>query len=49
MVSKVPYLGDIPYAGAIFRNTDWQDQETDLVMSVRPEIVEAAAAQCAGL
>ena len=39
VVSKVPYLGDIPYAGAIFRNTNWQDQETDLVMSVRPEIV----------
>ena len=39
VVSKVPYLGDIPYAGAIFRNTSWQDQETDLVMSVRPEIV----------
>ena len=34
-VSKVPYLGDIPYAGAIFRNTSWQDQETDLVMSHR--------------
>ncbi len=39
VVSKVPYLGDIPYAGALFRNTSWQDQETDLVMSVRPEIV----------
>jgi Flp pilus assembly secretin CpaC len=39
VVSKVPYLGDIPYAGAMFRNTSWQDQETDLVMSVRPEIV----------
>jgi Flp pilus assembly secretin CpaC len=39
VVSKVPYLGDIPYAGAMFRNTNWQDQETDLVMSVRPEIV----------
>jgi len=39
VVSKVPYLGDIPYAGALFRNTDWQDQETDLVMSVRPQIV----------
>ena len=25
VVSKVPYLGDIPYAGAMFRNTSWQD------------------------
>ncbi len=39
VVAKVPYLGDIPYAGALFRNTSWQDQETDLVMSVRPQIV----------
>jgi Flp pilus assembly secretin CpaC len=39
VVSKVPYLGDLPYAGALFRNTNWEDQQTDLVMSVRPEIV----------
>ena len=38
-VHKVPYLGDVPYVGAMFRNTDWHDAETDLVMSVRPEIV----------
>ena len=39
VVSKVPYLGDIPYAGALFRNTSWQDAQTDLVMSVQPQIV----------
>jgi Flp pilus assembly secretin CpaC len=39
VVRKVPYLGDLPYAGAIFRNTSWQDSETDLVMSVQPQIV----------
>ena len=38
-IQKVPYLGDLPYAGALFRNTDWQDSETDLVMSVSPQIV----------
>jgi len=38
-IQKVPYLGDLPYAGALFRNTDWTDSETDLVMSVTPEIV----------
>jgi pilus assembly protein CpaC len=38
-VEKVPYLGDIPYAGALFRNTYWQAAETDLVMSVTPQIV----------
>ncbi|MGH7907298.1 MAG: type II and III secretion system protein family protein [Candidatus Binataceae bacterium] len=39
VVRKVPYLGDIPYAGAFFRNTSYQDQKTDLVMSVTPRIV----------
>src|SRR5579872_1779703 len=38
-IQKVPYLGDLPYAGSLFRNTDWQDTETDLVMSVSPQIV----------
>ena len=39
VVQKVPYLGDLPFAGAIFRNTYWQDSETDLVMAVVPQIV----------
>jgi pilus assembly protein CpaC len=38
-IQKVPYLGDIPYVAGLFRNTYWSDQETDLVMSVTPEIV----------
>jgi Flp pilus assembly secretin CpaC len=39
-VQKVPYLGDIPYLKGLFHNTYWSDQETDLVMSVTPEIVQ---------
>ena len=39
IIQKVPYLGDIPYAGGLFRNTEWDDTETDLVMSVTPNIV----------
>jgi pilus assembly protein CpaC len=39
IIQKVPYLGDIPYAGGLFRNTEWDDTETDLVMSVTPDIV----------
>jgi pilus assembly protein CpaC len=39
IIQKVPYLGDIPFAGGLFRNTAWTDTETDLVMSVTPEIV----------
>ncbi len=39
VVQKVPYLGDLPFAGGLFRNTNWQDTETDLVMAVTPRIV----------
>jgi pilus assembly protein CpaC len=39
VIQKVPYLGDIPYVRGLFRNTDWEDTETDLVMSVTPQIV----------
>jgi Flp pilus assembly secretin CpaC len=38
-IQKVPYLGDIPYLSGLFRNTSWQNTETDLVMSVTPQIV----------
>jgi Flp pilus assembly secretin CpaC len=38
-VQKVPYLGDIPYLAGLFRNTYWSNKETDLIMSVTPEIV----------
>jgi Flp pilus assembly secretin CpaC len=39
VVEKVPYLGDIPYAGALFRTTSYQNNSTDLVMVVTPELV----------
>jgi pilus assembly protein CpaC len=39
VVQKVPYLGDIPYAGALFRNTSYQNNSTDLVMVVTPQLV----------
>jgi Flp pilus assembly secretin CpaC len=38
-VQKVPYLGDIPWVRGLFRTTSYSDQESDLVMSVTPEIV----------
>ena len=38
-IQKVPYLGDIKYVGGLFRNTSYQNTETDLVMSVTPQIV----------
>jgi pilus assembly protein CpaC len=39
VVQKVPYLGDVPYLGGLFRNTSYQNTESDLVMSVTPQIV----------
>ena len=39
-VQKVPYLGDLPYAGGLFRNTSYSNTETDLIMSVTPQIVQ---------
>ena len=38
-VSKTPYLGDIPYLGYLFKSTTYQDQDSDLVMAVTPQIV----------
>jgi pilus assembly protein CpaC len=39
-IQKVPYLGDLPYAGGLFRNTSYSNTETDLIMSVTPQIVQ---------
>jgi len=38
-VQKVPYLGDIPYLGGLFRLTTYNNAETDLIISVTPQIV----------
>ncbi|HXW82862.1 MAG TPA: pilus assembly protein N-terminal domain-containing protein [Candidatus Binataceae bacterium] len=42
-VNKVPYLGDMPYLGALFKTTAYNATETDLVMSVTPQIVRPLA------
>ncbi len=38
-VNKVPYLGDIPWVRGLFRNTYYTNSNTDLVMTVTPQIV----------
>ncbi len=43
-IQKVPYLGDIPFLGGLFRNTSYQDEKTELVMSVTPKLVGAVPA-----
>jgi Flp pilus assembly secretin CpaC len=38
-LQKTPYLGDIPYLGYLFKSTTYQDQQSDLVMTVTPQII----------
>jgi pilus assembly protein CpaC len=38
-IKKVPYMGDLPYLGGLFRQTYYNHVKTELVMSVSPHIV----------
>jgi pilus assembly protein CpaC len=38
-IDQLPWLGDMPVLGALFRSTDYQKNETDLVILVTPHIV----------
>jgi pilus assembly protein CpaC len=39
MTRRVPFFGDIPFGGQIFRRDDTQAEESELVMLVTPELV----------
>ena len=39
-VSKVPFLGDIPFAGALFRSTQRINNKAELLIFVTPRILE---------
>ena len=41
-VSKIPLLGDIPILGALFRSTNFQKDESELLFLVTPRIVKAS-------
>jgi pilus assembly protein CpaC len=38
-VNKVPYVGDLPFAGAFFRNTSYSRIKTELMITVTPQLV----------
>jgi len=38
-ISQVPWIGSVPVLGALFRSSDYQQQETDLVVIVTPHLV----------
>jgi pilus assembly protein CpaC len=40
VVSKVPFLGDIPILGALFRSTSYVQDKTDLLIAVTPHLVK---------
>ena len=40
---QLPWLGDVPVLGALFRSTEYQKNETDLVIVVTPHIVRPLA------
>jgi pilus assembly protein CpaC len=38
-INQLPWAGNLPVIGALFRSTDYQKKETDLVILVTPHIV----------
>jgi pilus assembly protein CpaC len=41
-VSQVPWAGDIPILGALFRSSSWKRQETELIIIVTPRLTSPA-------
>ena len=39
-VRKIPFLGDIPVLGALFRSTSYIEEKTDLLIAVTPHLVK---------
>jgi type IV pilus assembly protein PilQ len=38
-INKVPLLGDVPYVGALFRNTTKVNNKTELLIFLTPKVV----------
>lgn len=41
-IRQLPWLGDVPVLGALFRSTEYQKDETDLAIIVTPRLVRPA-------
>ncbi len=39
-VSRVPFFGDLPYVGFLFKTTEKQDDKTELLVFVTPKIIK---------
>jgi len=44
-ITKVPFFGDIPLLGALFRGTSRRDNKTELLVFITPRIVEQRVSQ----
>ena len=42
-IEQLPWIGQVPILGALFRSTSFQKQETDLVVVVTPRLVQPAS------
>jgi pilus assembly protein CpaC len=49
IVNKFPVLGDIPILGTLFRSSNFQKQETELVVLVTPHLMKPMSATAARL
>jgi pilus assembly protein CpaC len=43
-VRQFPWLGDVPVLGSLFRSTNYQREQTELVVIVTPRLVQPVAA-----
>ena len=43
-LSQLPWIGDVPVLGALFRSASYQRNDTDLVIIVTPRLVRPASA-----
>jgi pilus assembly protein CpaC len=39
LINKVPFLGDIPILGKLFRSVNYQNQQSDVVFIMTPEVI----------
>jgi pilus assembly protein CpaC len=44
-VNKFPFLGDVPILGALFRSTQFQNNQTELVIIITPYIVKGGGSE----
>ena len=49
LVGQVPWLGDIPVLGALFRSADYQRQQSELVIIITPHLVSPVRGEALAL